>query len=139
MPVRSRCSRRTRRFPQERFTSRLSIRESDRRAGRSSSSANEQFFVGPDNGIFSYIYDREPSHRIFHVTADQILSTRSEFDIPWPRYLRAGGGSVVEWCGAEEFGPEITDEVRLPPLETPLRIIHIDRFGNCVTNITRIV
>ena len=32
---------------------------------------------------------------------------------------------------------EINDEVRLPSLETPLRIIHIDRFGNCVTNITR--
>jgi S-adenosylmethionine hydrolase len=31
----------------------------------------------------------------------------------------------------------IDDEVRLPSLETPLRIIHIDRFGNCITNITR--
>ena len=34
-------------------------------------SANEQFFVGPDNGLFTYIYDREPSHRIFHVTSDR--------------------------------------------------------------------
>jgi len=37
----------------------------------------------------------------------------------------------------EEFGAEINDAVRLPSLETPLRIIHIDRFGNCVTNIRR--
>jgi S-adenosylmethionine hydrolase len=37
----------------------------------------------------------------------------------------------------EEFGAEIDDAVRLPSLEAPLRIIHIDRFGNCVTNITR--
>src|SRR6185436_3905285 len=37
----------------------------------------------------------------------------------------------------EEFGAEISDAVRLPSLETPLRIIHIDRFGNCVTNVTR--
>ena len=37
----------------------------------------------------------------------------------------------------EQFGAEIDDEVRLPSLETPLRIIHIDRFGNCVTNIRR--
>src|SRR5262249_28290561 len=35
------------------------------------------------------------------------------------------------------FGAEINDAIRLPSLETPLRIIHIDRFGNCVTNITR--
>jgi S-adenosylmethionine hydrolase len=37
----------------------------------------------------------------------------------------------------ERFGPKIKEEIRLPSLETPLRIIHIDRFGNCVTNITR--
>jgi len=34
-------------------------------------SANEQFFVGPDNGIFSYICDREASHRTFHITAEK--------------------------------------------------------------------
>src|SRR6185436_17039396 len=36
-------------------------------------SANDQFFVGPDNGLFSYIYDREPSHRTVHVTADRFF------------------------------------------------------------------
>jgi len=33
--------------------------------------AGTQFFVGPDNGIFTYIYDREPSHRVVHVTSDR--------------------------------------------------------------------
>ena len=56
--------------------------------------ANDQFFVGPDNGIFSYIYDREPSHQAFHVTAREILSTQSEFDVPRPRYLCARCGSA---------------------------------------------
>src|SRR6185369_8773392 len=38
----------------------------------------------------------------------------------------------------EQLGSAIDDEVRLPQsLESPLRIIHIDRFGNCVTNIRR--
>jgi len=45
-----------------------------------------------------------------------------------------------------KFGPKINDAVRLPVSLTPevlkngnvrARIIHIDRFGNCVTNITR--
>jgi len=45
----------------------------------------------------------------------------------------------------DSFGPEIKDAVRLPSLKPEVlkkgkvkgRIIHIDRFGNCVTNIDR--
>jgi S-adenosylmethionine hydrolase len=37
----------------------------------------------------------------------------------------------------EKLGQEIDDEVRLDPLDRVTRIIHIDRFGNCITNITR--
>ncbi len=100
-------------------------------------SANEQFFVGPDNGLFSYIYDREPSHRTFHVTAEKYFrpSPSSTFhgrDIFAPVAAALSNGVKVE-----EFGPEIFDVVRLPALLEPTRIIHIDRFGNCVTNITR--
>ena len=29
--------------------------------------ASDQYFVGPDNGLFTYIYDREISHRVVHV------------------------------------------------------------------------
>jgi S-adenosylmethionine hydrolase len=100
-------------------------------------SANEQFFVGPDNGHFSYIYDREPSHQSFHVTSDRyfrpsVSSTFHGRDIFAPVAAALSNG-----VAPEEFGMLIDDEVRLPSLETPLRIIHIDRFGNCITNITR--
>jgi len=100
-------------------------------------SANEQFFVGPDNGLFSYIYDREPSHQSFHVTTDRyfrpsVSSTFHGRDIFAPVAAALSNG-----VAPEEFGRLIDDEVRLPSLETPLRIIHIDRFGNCITNITR--
>ena len=100
-------------------------------------SANEQFFVGPDNGLFTYICDREPSHRIIHVTAERffrrdVSTTFHGRDIFAPVAAALSNGVAVE-----EFGPEINDELRLPSLETPLRIIHIDHFGNCVTNITR--
>ncbi len=100
-------------------------------------SANEQFFVGPDNGLFSYICDREPSHRVVHVTSDRyfrpsVSSTFHGRDIFAPVAAALSNGVALE-----DFGAEIDDVVRLPSLETPLRIIHIDRFGNCVTNITR--
>src|SRR5687767_10981808 len=30
--------------------------------------AGDHHFVGPDNGLFSYIHDRDPSHQTFHIT-----------------------------------------------------------------------
>jgi len=109
-------------------------------------SANEQFFVGPDNGLFTYIYDREPSHQVFHITAEKYFrpdpsSTFHGRDIFAPVVAHVSNG-----VKPSKFGPRITDAVRLPiPLEPErlkngnlrARIIHIDRFGNCITNITR--
>jgi S-adenosylmethionine hydrolase len=100
-------------------------------------SANEQFFVGPDNGLFTYIYDREPSHRIFHVTSDRYFRSSVSTTFHGRDIFAPVAAALSNGVDVEEFGAEIKDEVRLPSLETPLRIIHIDRFGNCVTNITR--
>lgn len=100
-------------------------------------SANEQFFVGPDNGLFTYIYDREPSHRTIHVTADRFFRPDPSTTFHGRDIFAPVAAALSNGVAVEEFGAEINDEVRLPSLETPLRIIHIDRFGNCVTNITR--
>ena len=100
-------------------------------------SANEQFFVGPDNGLFSYIYDREPSHKTFHVTADRFFRSSVSSTFHGRDIFAPVAAALSNGVAPEEFGPEINDAVRLPSLETPLRIIHIDRFGNCITNISR--
>ena len=107
--------------------------------------AADQFFVGPDNGIFSYILERERDARVFHLTnvsyfAPWISSTFHGRDIFAPV-----AGALSQGVAPEELGVEIHDYVRLPVL-TPTRkangdlvgqIIHIDRFGNCITNISR--
>ena len=100
-------------------------------------SANGQFFVGPDNGLFTYIYDREASHRTFHVTADRYFRPQASSTFHGRDIFAPVAAALSNGVELEKFGAEINDEVRLPSLETPLRIIHIDRFGNCVTNITR--
>ncbi len=108
--------------------------------------ANKQFFVGPDNGLFTYIYDREPSHRIFHVTAEKYFRPDPSSTFHGRDIFAPVAGALSNGVKAREFGPKITDAVRLPlSLEPELlnngdvraRVIHIDRFGNCVTNITR--
>jgi S-adenosylmethionine hydrolase len=107
--------------------------------------AGGQFFVGPDNGLFSYVCDRLTASRVFHLTnakyfLEPVSHTFNGRDIFAP--VAAALSSGVK---PEELGSEITDYVRLKGLtpETPRngeikgRVIHIDRFGNCVTNITR--
>ena len=100
-------------------------------------SANEQYFVGPDNGLFTYIYDREPLHQIFHITSDRYFRPEPSSTFHGRDIFAPVAAALSQGVAPEEFGPQINDEVRLPSLETPLRIIHIDRFGNCITNITR--
>ncbi|MEW6732985.1 MAG: SAM-dependent chlorinase/fluorinase [Acidobacteriota bacterium] len=99
-------------------------------------------FIGPDNGIFSYIYQQEEVNRVLHITAEHyfrtpLCSTFHARDIfaPIAAWLSKG----VE---ALKMGDEIADYLRfnvpqpqeLSPTLIKGMIIHIDRFGNCVTN-----
>lgn len=100
-------------------------------------SANEQFFVGPDNGIFSYICDRESSHRTFHVTAEQYFRPSPSSTFHGRDIFAPVAAALSKGVKPERLGREIDDEVRLESIDRVTRIIHIDRFGNCITNITR--
>jgi S-adenosylmethionine hydrolase len=109
-------------------------------------SAGDYVFVGPDNGIFTYIYDREPAHQVFHVTAEKYFRQPTSTTFHGRDIFAPVAAALSKGVKPKAFGPEITDAVRL---NTPLlpvvqengniegRIIHIDRFGNCITNLTR--
>lgn len=105
--------------------------------------AGEQFFVGPDNGIFSYIYERERKFTVFELSNEKyflkpVSPTFHGRDIfaPVAAFLSINNNPAV-------LGKKIADPVRLEPLaptrnESGLtgRILQIDRFGNCITNLT---
>jgi S-adenosyl-L-methionine hydrolase (adenosine-forming) len=106
--------------------------------------ACEQFFVGPDNGVFSYVCERQGVARVFHLNKEKyfrhpVSATFNGRDIFAPVAAALSVG-----IKPERLGTEIADYVRLPALKAEIsqggrlkaRIIHIDRFGNCVTNIT---
>ena len=107
--------------------------------------AGEQFFVGPDNGIFSYVCDQSAGPEIVHLTNTKyfhhpVSPTFNGRDIFAPVVAALSTGTKPG-----ELGKKIKDYVRLQPLKAETsrrgeivgRIIHIDRFGNCVTNITQ--
>ncbi len=103
-----------------------------------------RLFVGPDNGLFSWICDREGKWRAFSLTEKRFFR-RTVSNTFHGRDIFAPVAAALS-LGQEphEFGPAVTDIVHLEPLEPNIpddrtihgRIIHIDRFGNCITNLT---
>jgi S-adenosylmethionine hydrolase len=107
--------------------------------------AGAHLFVGPDNGLFSYVCERERDVRVFHLTNERFFRPAVSRTFHGRDIFAPVAGALAQGLALEELGPQITDYVRLPAL-TPNRqpdgslrasIIHVDRFGNCVTNITR--
>jgi len=101
-------------------------------------------FVGPDNGVFSYIYQRERINRVVCFTAEHyfrqpVSSTFHGRDVFAP--CAAYASKLVDW---RMMGEEVSDPVRFnipaPDVASATRIrgtvIHVDRFGNLITNIT---
>src|ERR1041384_614841 len=105
----------------------------------------DYFFVGPDNGLFSYVCEREPDARVFHMTNEKYFRAPVSDTFHGRDIFAPVAGALSQGVAPEALGELIDDHVRLAPL-APARaadgtlnasIIHIDRFGNCITNITR--
>lgn len=101
------------------------------------------YFIAPDNGLLSFIFEDSKSARVFEITnnkyyAERVSRTFHGRDIFAPAAAYLSNGVLPG-----EFGGEINDFVQFstqnPPkftsFETEAEIIHIDRFGNLVTNI----
>lgn len=101
------------------------------------------FFVGPDNGTFSYVCDREPNWRAFQIINDEFFQQPVSRTFHGRDIFAPVAAALSKGLDPEMFGPEVRDLVRLESLEPQQlknekvkgRIIHIDRFGNCITNL----
>ena len=104
----------------------------------------EQFFVGPDNGLFSYVYEREPRSRVFHLTRERYFRQPVSATFHGRDIFAPVAAALSNGVAPADLGEEIEDYVRLARLapqesrdgNLSASIIHIDRFGNCVTSIT---
>jgi S-adenosylmethionine hydrolase len=103
----------------------------------------QHFYIGPDNGIFTRVLEREG------LQAAYVLQQSTYFlgSISATFHGRDIFGPVAAHlaCGVAptQFGPATTEIIRLPGNPPHVRehtidgeIVHLDRFGNIVTNIT---
>jgi hypothetical protein len=103
----------------------------------------QHFYVGPDNGIFTHVLEREGLQAAYVLQQSTyflncVSATFHGRDIfgPVAAHLACG-------IAPAHFGPATTEIIRLPVHPPQVRehtidgeIVHLDRFGNVVTNIT---
>jgi len=103
-----------------------------------------QMFAGPDNGLFSWICQREGHFLARHLTNEKFFKHPQSATFHGRDVFAPVAAALSRGVSAEEFGPLIDDAIVLESL-TPRAnedgtlaavIIHIDRFGNCITNLT---
>ncbi len=106
-------------------------------------SAEQHYFVAPDNGVLSTVYEKETNLVVRHITAEHyflnpVSNTFHGRDIFAPAAAR-----LSKAFQTEAFGEEISDFVRfsLPkpkPAHNALKgvVLRVDHFGNLMTNFT---
>jgi S-adenosyl-L-methionine hydrolase (adenosine-forming) len=104
----------------------------------------EHYFVGPDNGVFTRVLESDSQAQVFEAAEGKFLLPKisdtfhgRDVFAPVTAYLARG-------VHPQEIGPPVTDPRRL---EIPVpriwkdqirgEVIHVDSFGNIVTNISR--
>ncbi len=100
-------------------------------------------FVAPDNGVLSLVEEREQKFVVRHVTAERYFLHPVSRTFHGRDIFAPVAGWLSIGVAPAEFGPEISDYVRLtlPKVEhvgeNSLRgeVIKVDKFGNLITNI----
>lgn len=100
------------------------------------------FFVGPDNGVFSYLYAPGKVSRVVEITASRYFlhpmsATFHGRDIfaPVAAYLSRGieleslGGPISDYVHLEVPMPKVQDDTLYG------EVLVVDKFGNLITNI----
>lgn len=106
---------------------------------------NDQWFVGPDNGIFSLLLNQEPPDEIVVLDNPDVWRTSTpsatfhgrDIFAPVAAHLAAGAslrdvGTPIDRLSSLRWALPMVVEHTVEGW-----VVHIDRFGNCVTNIRR--
>ncbi len=102
------------------------------------------FFVGPDNGIFSFFLSGEEAKSVHEITDPSYFlpspgSTFHGRDIFAPAAAHLSKGTPAACFGGMAKDPvklKIPEPIITGDKEAEGEIIHIDRFGNLVTNLS---
>lgn len=98
------------------------------------------YFLGPDNGLFSFLFDETPELIVrLHENNQAAKST-----FPFLNIYMPGLKALINGNDASLLGDVVHDFIRKNPFNSFGQedlvhgyIWHIDKFGNCITNINK--
>ena len=101
------------------------------------------FFVAPDNGLLSFVFENEKGFRVFETTDNRFFAPEVSRTFHGRDVFALVAAHLSNGVAANKFGSEIFDFVRLKTgkpvkisaTESEAEIIHADKFGNLVTNL----
>ena len=105
---------------------------------------SDYYFIAPDNGLLSFVFNQQENAKIFELTNEEFFARRvsatfhgRDVFAPIAAYLSKGvalhsfGARTENFVRSEEAEPK-----RISTGEIEAEIIHADRFGNLITNLT---
>lgn len=108
-------------------------------------SSGNQRYVGPDNGVFTLVYESDPDAKVYHITAAHYFHEDPSPTFHGRDVFAPVAAQLARRIDMEKMGDPVEDPVKLdlprPKVTAEGRIratiLHVDRFGNLVTNITQ--
>jgi len=101
------------------------------------------YFLGPDNGVFSFVYDVERISQVYELNASHYHRQPVSTTFHGRDIFASCAAYLTKLMQAEDFGEPIEDYVRIqtPKPQAQGRevkgiIVHVDTFGNLISNIS---
>jgi len=105
--------------------------------------AKGAWLVGPDNGLIAPAAARLGVEKVYEIANRELLPVKFSEVFDGRDTFGPTGALLAKGVDPEEIGPEIDEYIRLPMYEPTITedgieatIIHVDGFGNMVTNVT---
>ena len=104
-------------------------------------SADQYYFVAPDNGVLSLVYEREPAFSVRHISAEHYFLSPVSNTFHGRDIFAPVAAWLAKTSQTEAMGEEISDYVRFA-LPRPKAagsalkgvVLRVDAFGNLMTN-----
>ena len=104
----------------------------------------DYLFVGPDNGLFSGVFQLEPSWNVFEITNAAFFRSVVSPTFHGRDIFGPVAAHLSNQVPSAELGPPVANPIRLDAWtvqerddEVAGRIVHVDRFGNAISNLGR--
>jgi S-adenosylmethionine hydrolase len=102
-------------------------------------------FVGPDNGVLSYVMAREPVEAVVELADARYRLPRASDTFHGRDVFAPAAAHLANGVPISALGPSVSDPVTIPMPRLDVasaaikgEVLHVDRFGNAITSIGRL-